>query len=565
MNDQRSEGPPLKVLVVEDIEAHYEAALEAVERLPCPVEVTWARDYDSAYEYLISDYFSIVLLDLVLDTRYETDIERWEGLWLLSDILDFQIEGSRAVVVYTSFPDPMVERNALRNYNVTDFLKKGSTDELAGELLALCEKENFFGVRCEVYFGGELSWESMVEACTRRESQALTARMSKDLARTELEGLFRREFNNCRAITIQPMAEGHSGSGIARVEREFLDGSKGSDVVVKFGDVELIRREISGWQAIKDFLFAARATEVLDHALGIGLGLLSYRFLGAPGEQPESFRGFFAEAGAEEIGDAIDGVFKEVCRLWYADENRKAAERLRLDETYRRMMGIDIERVAKGYEFRFGVAARERAVVSYPELGHDLPHLIDILRRDALSVVTDTWCCRTHGDLHIDNLLVTSDGTACWLIDFGWSGRGHWARDFAVLETSIRFQLLSNSDLAQLYEFESLMARTSKLGAPEDLAIIRDASTRKAGIAIQRLRAAAASVIEPYPAERALAEYFLALVFASAKYLEFHRLLDTRWRKRHVMIAAGVLIERLQSDLIPAGLLERVDSARGRS
>ncbi len=340
--------------------------------------------------------------------------------------------------------------------------------------------------------------------------------------------------------------------------REFLDGSKGSDVVVKFGDVELIRRELAGWRAIKDFLYAPRATKVLDHALGIGLGLLSYRFLGATGEPPEPFRRYFGEASAAEVGDALDGVFKDVCRLWYAEDNREPSERLRLDATYRRMMGIDVERVAKGYEFRFGVAARESDVVSYPELDHDLPHLIHALRSDALAVVTDTWCCRTHGDLHADNLLVTTDGAACWLIDFGWSGRGHWARDFAVLETSIRFQLLSNADLAELYEFESLMASVSTLGTADDLSVIRDASTQKAGIAIQRLRAAAAAVIAPYPTDRALAEYSVALVFASAKYLEFHRLLDTKWRKRHVMIAAGVLVERLEQDLIPAGLLERL-------
>lgn len=550
--------PPLSVLVVEDSPEHFRTTKEALECLDHEVKVDWARDYDSAREYVITTYYSLVIVDLVLDKATEKDPDRWGGLMLIWDMVDLDLQGSRAVVVNTQYPDPEVERRAFGRYGVVDFLtKKGDgSRELAGEYLEILKKRNFFGLGCEVNFSEGLSWEEMVKVCTRRQNQALAARIGRDLGRMELEGLFRLAFNDCRSIAINPMAMGASGTGLVRVEPEFLDGSHGSSVVAKFGDVEMIKRELDGWHNLERYLKASRATEVVGHHLGLGLGVLQYRFLGVGVDQLRTFDAFYQTASAAGASRSLEHLFGDTCALWYEEANRMPAEDDRLDVYYRSALGIDVSRLVRGYEFRFGRPCRDDDVVIYPELDADLPHVVALMKNDSLQFTCDTWRCRTHGDMHSQNLLVTEGDGQCWLVDFGRSGIGHWARDFAILETSIRFQMLINGDLGELFEFESLMASPAHLGEEVDLSGISDASTRKAAEVIQVLRRTASEVIAPYPSDRAFAEYLVALVFASTKLLEFHQLLNRRWRKHHVLIACGVMLQRLQVAALPDGTLK---------
>jgi CheY-like chemotaxis protein len=535
---------PISVLVVEDKPDHYRSTREAIERLGPDVDIEWAQDYETARELVIGRYFSLLIVDLVLESQVG-DPDEWGGLRLIWDIVDLDIQSTRAVVVYTSHPEPDVERRALRRYGVYEFLTKKGSDELVAELTEVVEQRHHFGLKLQIVFDDDTSWEQLLRVCTRHQNQALAARMSAELGRAELEGIFRLAFSNCRTIGVHPMALGASGTGLVRVEREFEDGSRGSSVVAKFGDVELIQRELEGWKELRDYWGSERATEVLESHRGLGLGLLQYRFLGVGAQQLRTFSRYYDDAGAEDVATTLERLFKETCHLWFDGKNRVPEEKARLDLTYRRALGIDVDRLVKSYEFRFGKPCRDSDIVHHPELDRDLPHVVRMLKKDELQIVSDTWSCRTHGDMHMENLLVAPADGQCWLIDFARSGLGHWARDFAILETSIRLQLIVNSNLAELYEFESLMASAQALGAPLDLSGIADPSTRKAAFVIQRLREVAAELIEPYPPERAFDEYLVALVFASTKFLEFHRLLNRKWRKHHVLIATGVMLDRL--------------------
>jgi CheY-like chemotaxis protein len=362
---------PLSVLVVEDLPEDYETTRAALDRLGCELEVTWAKDYESAREHLITSYFSLIIVDLVLDSREESDPLQWGGMKLIWDVVDLDLQESRAVVVHTSYPDPEVERRAFGRYGVVDFIPKKAEIKLDDALVDLVEKRNFFGLKCKVAFDDGLSWEELVRVCTRRQNQALAARMGRDLARSELEALFRLAFSNCSSIQIRPMELGASGTGLVRVDRQFADGSRGSTAVAKFGDIELIQSEFEGWRELKDYLHASRATEVMARHSGLGLGLLEYRFLGVGEEQLEPFSEFCATASAAEAGQSLEQLFQDTCALWYEEENRVALENERLDLVYRSALGIDVDRLVKGYEFRFGKPSRSGDVVSYAELDRD--------------------------------------------------------------------------------------------------------------------------------------------------------------------------------------------------
>ncbi len=53
-----------------------------------------------------------------------------------------------------------------------------------------------------------------------------------------------------------------------------------------------------------------------------------------------------------------------------------------------------------------------------------------------------TYLCITHGDFNQRNLLVDSNDHV-WMLDFQETGEGHILRDLAMLDSVIRFQLLS--------------------------------------------------------------------------------------------------------------------------
>jgi hypothetical protein len=85
---------------------------------------------------------------------------------------------------------------------------------------------------------------------------------------------------------------------------------------------------------------------------------------------------------------------------------------------------------------------------SFQLFGETLDEPIAYLTKEiTFGTVEDIVCSRIHGDLNIDNILITKDekdNFNCWLIDFDKSQvNGHTAFDFAKLEVEMRTQILS--------------------------------------------------------------------------------------------------------------------------
>src|SRR5205085_9399747 len=60
-------------------------------------------------------------------------------------------------------------------------------------------------------------------------------------------------------------------------------------------------------------------------------------------------------------------------------------------------------------------------------------------------LVYPTYLCITHGDFNQHNLLVDNTGHM-WMIDFQQTGQSHILRDVAMLDSVVRFQLLTEEE-----------------------------------------------------------------------------------------------------------------------
>lgn len=156
-----------------------------------------------------------------------------------------------------------------------------------------------------------------------------------------------------------------------------------------------------------------------------------------------------------------------------------------------------------------------------------------------------------HGDLHGGNVLVDPTNGAAWLIDFGRSGRAHWARDFAELEAAIRVEYGATASWEEWLELETALARQSSLDQPIELSAHVTRVARLTLDQIIEVRFAAARSLNscPLTIDQPTRQYLGALVLTLANYFRLHRLLGDGQKKRRVELAVALLAERLRSGL----------------
>jgi hypothetical protein len=129
--------------------------------------------------------------------------------------------------------------------------------------------------------------------------------------------------------------------------------------------------------------------------------------------------------------------------------------------------------------------------------------------------------CRGHGDLHGDNVLVDQEGHT-WVIDFEHTGFGPPLQDAVELESSIRFNLLEESNLSALLQMEEALAMQENLDADPELLADIDRADRaalwKGAQVILAIRKEASQI-----PEARLADYLLGLIYQALRTIQIER------------------------------------------
>ncbi len=537
--------PVLRVLVVDDRKKDQDIAAKAV-RAACLAaslsgDVVIAETYEDAVGLVARTYFDLLIVDLVLHSGIPGDIEGWEGLWLLQDLAEMGLQAQSAVVVLTSFGDVNVANLTLSRFKALRIWDKHpDTERLTRDLLSLLEEQAFFGLRSKVSLGTE-SWPSLVSALGRQQFRGSPFPISAEEGAFELEHLLRRLFADVDEFDVAVLRGGYSGAGVLRVKRSRAGGHL-ADVVAKYGSAPDMRAEQAGFEELSEYTQAHRATQLVASTMGRYLGAVQYSFLGSVLDEFVPFSEFYSLRSAGEVSDCLRRLFLGNCSLWFDSANRRSSL-VSLQEAYASELGYSVATLEQAFTFKFGEFPHS-SEISFIEVSRQLPHPVAALRTGTLAAEVDTWLCPTHGDLHGGNLLVHRDSGDAWLIDFAGAGYGHWARDFAALECSIKFQYLPATRLDALYELEDAFASLPSLGG--DVARVRsaDAEIAKAARVVGEVRSVAAELVRPYDLHLAAREYYVALYFSTLNYLRFHWRLKKKVRKNQILMAAAVALER---------------------
>ncbi len=232
------------------------------------------------------------------------------------------------------------------------------------------------------------------------------------------------------------------------------------------------------------------------------------------------------------IGDTISRLFTQRMRPWSTNQTEQKSS---IAEEYEQFVQMD--RVRKQASVMFG-SAPSAPRIPVPGVDHELPN--PMLFAESLVAWPDRlpMQCRTvHGDLHCENVWIDEEGQE-WLIDFGQTGRGHAAKDYAQLEASIKFDAISRSVLlGNLVELET--------GLIAGGVAIQDAHTLTSHPLLQRCARAIGTV--RHEAHQSLlkgdapeTEYCLSLFFCALRQVMYPDM-----NQPYAFVSAALLAEKL--------------------
>jgi DNA-binding response OmpR family regulator len=497
---------------------------------------------DEAWERFKRDFYHIAILDINLRGRADRDNE--DGLVLLRKLDEEGLLSATQIIMYSDYGNLQRYREAFSKFHVEDFLEKDRHDafEIVSTIKKITAERAQINLCLNTRWPKSLSPSQLVINLNIDNSRVKNKTLEQTQLAVELDDLLCRLFYQSESVLLKPLAFGHSGSAVMLATPFFKKTGAGQPVVVKFGDHRHIDQESKNYKKyVQPFIGGNRSTNIIELRRSLHLGGIVYSLLGSVGNQVESFTAFYAHAGVAEIKTVLQRLFQETCMQWYA--NRGVLQLLDLTDEYVRRLGLTTERVERavteglkgvqGKRHLYFEALAERSAFTNP--------VADVQGQEFLA---STYSCSTHGDLNGDNILIDKERHV-WLIDFGLTGPGHILRDFAEIDTVIRYQLLKEGEATleerlALEEALTLPERFSEVGKLSRRLQTENATLAKAYETVVFLRQLAHQVVESNPADD-VKEYNVALYYYSLNALRFYSW--SQVQRQHALISASILYD----------------------
>ncbi|HYL73930.1 MAG TPA: phosphotransferase [Bryobacteraceae bacterium] len=542
----------LRVLIIEDEDGHRLELETALAKSNLNIVFESAPDYDSALSQLFSTYYDVVILDLLLHigpTRSVEPDDNLEGLWILQELLEAGLQGRIPVIISSGIAKdraPLVGQ-AFRRFGVLDVWYKSQIDMYTAEFMEVLETEHYFGLACRVSFESSLNWTLLVKALGDRFRWA-SAAIDFEAAELELRHVLRKLFAGSAEIRVAPLGSGMGGAAVILVTPILSGDAECARVVVKYGAADIVVSEQEKFNTIKHFMQGTRTTQIEGIAAGRHLGAISYSFVGSSDGAIQPFTQYYSLSGSGDIKTCLTDLFTDTCKLWYLKPNRSALPEASVEEAYSGYLGITRANVQTAFEFRY----RERPFaqqITIPAIARAFDHPIDEFVNGKFLIPTRTIACRTHGDLHPNNIFVDQRTRVSWLIDFGRTGIGHWARDFVCLEASLVIRHTPSHPIPRVFEFLDAWLRLSRLDEPIRFNDAAYPEMVKAGDCVSHLRSLASGTMADsgLGINELLLDYCTALFFQLLNYTRLHKLIRDTNRKNYVLIALCLLSERIKA------------------
>lgn len=245
------------------------------------------------------------------------------------------------------------------------------------------------------------------------------------------------------SVTLFPVERaGKSGSEVFYLDVRIKNLDYPRRFIAKFQNIKNTKREHASSFKASTAQMATAVTkfELVDKDLGMLICDLA-----RVGNHIE-FRNFFlSDTSTENCEYALVSAFKFIGR----NPNPTASEEYLFYSDYKRY----VERSTMPLERLKAMRSGRATNIGLQEVAQQIvKHHDDILAAFNFKIVPYL----VHGDLHARNLIVNSeDPTRTELIDFGWVNYGHPAKDFVLMEATLKFMLL--------HEFLGALTKKNKI------------------------------------------------------------------------------------------------------
>src|SRR6266568_1077778 len=196
------------------------------------------ENVSQALERLSTAIYHIVILDI----RFEdSDQSNTEGIDLLQELARRGLKEATKVIMLSAYGTLEYMRRAFKDYEVADFLSKTDSPQVL-----LDSVRQVFVQKVKINLALDIQWplKSIPERIVSN-LQVNGKRVGRNWKQMvdELEDMFCRLFHEAETVRVWPLTPGRSGAGVVWVQRLFKGRGKGQDVIVKFGDLNRIRKE----------------------------------------------------------------------------------------------------------------------------------------------------------------------------------------------------------------------------------------------------------------------------------------------------------------------------------
>ncbi len=507
-------------------------------------EVQVAEDEDTAMRLLRRQPYHVAVIDLRLDER---DEQNRSGLALAGRMKEYFPE--IAIIMLTAYADVRSIKTALEprpqgGSIAYDFLEKFEIARLLPRVQMTFEKGVKVNPRLEVILDPTLNWAQL-----RDDIDCLQA-LDLDEAESEITDLLQRLFHDAQQIRMKSLNNGHSGASVVLISA-LSEGIPQTDVVVKFDERSKAEQEATNYDRYVDkYIGGARRTQRLDFRSTARLGGIAYSFIGGEPSQFRRFGNVYRDSSITILKDILDDLFLETCHMWYAAPMSANDSKQALGACYRGWLALNNSKLRAALLELVRTFDGQEIRVSTPNQPFQSPFFLkgkDIQLASPLHLSNAVFSyegpfCFTHGDLHEGNILV-DDHNQTWLLDFYQTGPAHPARDFALLECTIKFYLqASDCSMAALLDWERSLQGVGRLTQVSIANVFTevDQDLVKATEIILHLRNLLAR-LAPTVTYR---EYLISLYFHTLKGMTLAGKFSQRQRL-HALVSAALLAELL--------------------
>ncbi len=540
----------MKILVVDDADNDRRTTMAAVEdaldaRRPYVIEpvVAEARSYEEALQKIVQETWDLVLLDLQLTSKGGMQTSELEGLWLLDDMEEFGCFPLTDVWIISAFADLELHNQLKRRGFKIDITEQ--RDSIPDDLPGILDEKHDYGARTTVTFDGWDGGAVLTELLGTRFFDRITSTATAPETQAELVHLFRRSFAECGEVTLSRLGGGATASGVVRCERRNPEGQRLTGMVAKFALADAVRDESDRATGLIPIVGASRATSLQGCLLGRHLGVATYSLVGLASTTMRDLGSLIEDDPPAGVG-ATGSLFADTMGGFFDRASWQDGPGADLAATYLSYFYTEVSDVAAAYVRKFGVRAGTEEHFRCEALGRDVRDPMHLLRTPGWADQPVLRTVPQHGDLHGGNVMVDPQSGAAWLIDFGRSGRAHWARDFTQLEAAIRYLYQPIGSDADRLQCDLHLTQRASLAEPPDGADFRFEPRQVLHLvgAIRGRAAEVAAHLDPAEANR---EYLIALFATTMNYFRLHRLVGRRDDMRRLRITAGLIAERLAS------------------